>query len=47
MKEIKVAAFVAAVGLYAVSASASNMAFALRLQVGGSGQELRFVALPY
>jgi len=47
MRAIRVAAFVAVVGLCAASASASNMAFALRLQVGGGGQELRFVALPY
>jgi hypothetical protein len=47
MRAIRVAAFVAAVWLCAAPASASNMAFALRLQVGGGGQELRFVALPY
>ena len=33
--------------LLASAASASNMAFALRLQLGGAAQELRFVALPY
>ena len=34
--------------LLASAASASNMAFALRLQLGAPGrQELRFVALPY
>ena len=47
MRAIRVAAFVAVVGLCAGSASPSNMAFALRVQVGGSAQELRFVALPY
>ena len=47
MRAIRVVAFVAVVGLCAATASASNMAFALRLQVGGSGQELYFVALPY
>jgi len=47
MRAIRVVAFVAVVGLCAATASASNMAFALRLQVGGSGQELRFVSLPY
>ncbi len=36
------------VGLCAAAASASNMAFAFRVQLGGGGQqELRFVALPY
>jgi hypothetical protein len=40
MRAIKVCGFVAVSVLCAASASASNMAFALRLQVGGSGQEV-------
>ena len=48
MRAIRVAVVVTTVALLAaVTASASNMAFALRLQVGGGAQELRFVALPY
>ena len=48
MRAIRVAALVAVVALLTVATtSASNMAFALRIQVGGAGQELRFVALPY